>query len=611
MEPSDYQSWNDSHSDESSGSPVRDVMEEVQEDPSSSQIDIDRAIDLMRFVFKEGLTLLENESEIPLHERMMVDMGGYLVNLMLEDPGVRQRNGPPRMRISTPTLENEIAHAFVKETRKGIANELQGDFFGIYVDVCSTSLTCKSYMVLFARYLSGKGEVVERLLGIVPYPALRDSAIKRVVDSMFSEAGLSWSNVRGQGHGLLGYDDEIFTELKTLIANENASGYHVHPYLCQLHSTLIFASYDQFEVYELFQIVDVLSNLVQDCPQFTEKVCTLIREGGVNLDNDLKKPGETRWGSYYEALVKFAAYFTPIVDALYHVEEVITVNDQRHLAYKILEGLCYDFAFALLLMQDVLSVTNELSLALDKKDLDAENCMALLQEAKKQLQVMRDGGWTPFLNKVGLFCSENEIPMPNMGAKFEPRLRRDKEAAKMTNLERYHVYFFEKVINIHLNELEKRFSKQSAALVLLSSCLNPRNSFQAFDKDKLVEFAQFYPSDFSDSDIVALDFQLQAFITDVRSDVRFREMNTMSALSVKMVETGKNAVYPLVYLLLKLALILPWTPATAKTASSAMKFIHRTVTIEPWNEWFSDCLLLYLERDIVENITNDAVIASL
>ena len=98
---------------------------------------------------------------------------------------------------------------------------------------------------------------------------------------------------------------------------------------------------------------------------------------------------------------------------------------------------------------------------------------------------------------------------------------------------------------------------------------------------------------------------------DVRSDARFREMNAVSDLSVKMVETGKNTVYPLVYLLLKLALILPGTPATAKTASSALKFIDGTMMKELCNQWIGDCLLLFLERDIFERVTNDVVIAVL
>jgi hypothetical protein len=586
-------------------------MEEPQQGPPPKKVDINRAVDLMRFVFKEGMPFLDNGSGRCFAERMLVDMSGFMVSMMFQDPGIPQRNGPAQMWTITPTLDKDIAHAFAKQTRKCIASELQGDFYGIYVDVLYIPSACMSYMVMFVRYLNGKGDVVERLLGIVPEPSSFGSSIKVAVGSMLSEAGLSLSKLRGQGHGLFGYNDNIFTELKTSITSENASEYYVHPYLCQLHSSLVCSSYDPYEVCELFKTVNVLSNLIRDCPQFTEKVCALIREKGVDLDDDLKKPGETQWGSYYEALVKFATYFDPICDALYFVREVVKDNDQNYLAYKVLEELSYDFAFGLLLMQDVLSITNELSLALDRKYVDAEKCMALLQEAKRQLRVMRDQGWTSFLNKIGMFCSDNEIPTPIMGDKFDSRWRLRDRATTMTNLEHYHVDFFEKVINIHLNEFDRRFTEQSSALFLLSSCLSPRNSFEAFDKEKLIGYARLYPSEFSDTAVEALDLQLEAFIKDVCSDARFREMNAVSDLSVKMVETGKNAMYPLVYLLLKVALVLPLTPATAKTASSALKFIESTMEKEPCNQWISDCLLLFLERDIFESVTNDAVIAIL
>jgi hypothetical protein len=341
--------------------------------PSPKKVDIDRAVDLMRFVFREGMPFLDNGSGRCFAERMIVDMPGFMVNMMFQDPGISQRSGPPRMWTITPTLDKDIAHAFAKETRKGIGSELQGDFYGIYVDVIYIPSKFMSCMVLFARYINGKGDVVERLLGIVPEPSAHGSSLEVAVGSMLSEAGLSLSKLRGQGYGLFGYRDEIFTELKTSITNKNALEYYVHPCVCQLHSSLVCSSHGQFDVYQLFQTVDALSNLIQDCPQFTEKVCALIQEGGVNRDNDLKKPGETRWGSYYEALVNFATYFDPSCEALFFVRDVVKNNDQSYLAYKVLEGLSYDFAFGLLLMQDVLSITNELSLALDGKYVDAGN----------------------------------------------------------------------------------------------------------------------------------------------------------------------------------------------------------------------------------------------
>lgn len=342
-------------------------MEEPQEGPSPKKVNIHQAIDLLRFVFTEGMPFLDNGSGRSFAERMIVDMPGFLVDTLFQVPRNSQQNAPSWMWTITPTLDKDIAHAFAKETRKGIGSVLQGDFYGIFVDVIYIPSNMMSCMVLFVRYLNGKGDVVERLLSVVPDPDFHGSSLKVMVDSILSEAGLSLSKLRGQGHGLFSYNDEIFTKLKALLTNENVLEYYAHPYLCQLHSSLVHSSYDQFEVYELIQTVNALSNLIQDCPQFTEKVCSLIQERGLDHASDLKKPGETQWGSYYEALGKFAAYFDPICDALYFVREVVKDNDQRYLAYKVLQGLSYDFAFGLLLLQNVLGVTNELSLALDRK----------------------------------------------------------------------------------------------------------------------------------------------------------------------------------------------------------------------------------------------------
>ncbi|KAJ1297053.1 hypothetical protein BS78_01G349000 [Paspalum vaginatum] len=616
MEPSDCHSCNDVsdasiHSDESSdayvpggvrkgpqqrsspkkvkssGAYTADVLKKKdQEGPSCMKVDIDKAINLMRFAFREGMAFLDNGSGRSFAERMLVDMSGYMVNLLFEGCG-KQRDAPSRMRVITPTLDKDIADAFAKEVRKGIASELQGDPFGIIVDVRSPPSTWKHYLVLFARYLNGKGEVVERLLGIVPEPDVDGLALKAAVDLMLSEAGLSLSNVRGQGYGLSQHGDEIFGELKTLVTKASPSAYWVHPYAFNLHSTLASASQNMLETFQLFQAIDALSKLIEESPQFNEKVQSLIQERGLNLDGNLK-PGETSWGSYYEAIVKFAAYLPAVCDALDIMERDASLRtDEKHMVLKAQWAFTEDLPFVLL----------ELSLALDRNDLDAENFMILLQESKRQLMVLRDEGWPSFLEKVNLLCAESDMPMPDMGEEYQHRRWSDEESATSTNLEHYHIHVFVKVINNQIRELDKRFGKESTELVYLASCLNPRNLFQAFDKGKLIKFAQFYPSEFPDTAITALHLQLQAFIIDVRSDARFHGMSSLSDLSVKMVETGKTTLYPL--------LLLPKHP------SSTMKFIDSTMTQEPCNQWTSDCLLLYQERDIFESITNDDVIAYL
>ena len=80
--------------------------------------------------------------------------------------------------------------------------------------------------------------------------------------------------------------------------------------------------------------------------------------------------------------------------------------------------------------------------------------------------------------------------------------------------------------------------------------------FLVFDIKKLTHLAKFYPSDFSETDVLALDNQLQTYIVDMRSNDEFLELKGIGDLARKMVETNKDVIYPLVYLLVKLVLTL-------------------------------------------------------
>ena len=71
-------------------------------------------------------------------------------------------------------------------------------------------------------------------------------------------------------------------------------------------------------------------------------------------------------------------------------------------------------------------------------------------------------------------------------------------------------------------------------------CLSPNDSFSAFDKQKLIRLAEFYPCDFSEVEFVTLDFELDTYVTDVKSDDRFSELKSISDLAQKLVETKKG-----------------------------------------------------------------------
>ena len=120
-------------------------------------------------------------------------------------------------------------------------------------------------------------------------------------------------------------------------------------------------------------------------------------------------------------------------------------------------------------------------------------------------------------------------------------------------------------------------------------CLNPSNSFVAFDKEKLIRLAKFYSFDFLGTDILALDSQLQNYIFDMRNNDLFLEFQRVSELAKKLVNTGKHETYPLVYLLVKLVLTIPVTTTTVERSFSTMKNIKNDCAIYEFSAML-DCV---------------------
>jgi hypothetical protein len=74
---------------------------------------------------------------------------------------------------------------------------------------------------------------------------------------------------------------------------------------------------------------------------------------------------------------------------------------------------------------------------------------------------------------------------------------------------------------MQLNELDDRFTETSTELLLCVACLNPSDSFSAFNKEMLIRLTLFYPNEFSIMDLMVLGDQVDTYIIDLRSDDEF------------------------------------------------------------------------------------------
>ena len=116
---------------------------------------------------------------------------------------------------------------------------------------------------------------------------------------------------------------------------------------------------------------------------------------------------------------------------------------------------------------------------------------------------MRDDEQKALLTEVSLFCIKHKIPISNIDEIFEL----GGHLAKPYKLQIYITIMlsYSTVIYMQLQELNNCFSEENIGLLLCMTCLSPSNLFCAFDKQKLIHLAEFYPHDFFGTDFMAFD----------------------------------------------------------------------------------------------------------
>ncbi|TVU25927.1 hypothetical protein EJB05_28448, partial [Eragrostis curvula] len=300
---------------------------------------------------------------------------------------------------------------------------------------------------------------------------------------------------------------------------------------------------------------------------------------GLNQEMGLARPGDTRWGSHYKTVVHIISMYSAILNVLISLGNDIAQNtDWPKIRAMVLALESFDFIFSAHLMVTILGYTNELYLCLQRRDQDILNAMSLVGVAKNRMQQLRANGWVPFLQKVTLFCNQHGIQIPEMDANYVPFGRSPRHFPIQTNDDRFRRQIYIGIIDHIIQELDTRFDE--------------------------------YPNDISSSDLIRLEMQLDNYIDDMRREESFQGLNNLVDLSVKLVETKRDIVYDLVYLLIKLTLILPVATASVERAFPAMNFVKNDMRNRMSDSLLDDCLVTFIERDIFLTVDENDIIES-
>ncbi|XP_052626920.1 uncharacterized protein LOC128133493 [Lactuca sativa] len=262
----------------------------------------------------------------------------------------------------------------------------------------------------------------------------------------------------------------------------------------------------------------------------------------------------------------------------------------------------YEFVFYLHMMYDILHLTGTLSKQLQRKDLDILEAASMVRGTMEALQSFRNIGFTSILPKVFSFCQTHEIETLDMEELYIGE--RNRRTTK-TNRFHFEVEIFNTVVDMQLTEYRDWFSETRTQLLEYMGALSPCDSFAQFDKSKLLKLGKLYKYDFDDSDMIDLEGQLEIFYHSCIKDERFTSLKGISDLSRLMVSTGKNRSYPLVYKLLKLALILPVATASVERCFSKLKLLKTDLRNKIGDEFLNDALLCNVETKALTKVEDE------
>ncbi|XP_042035000.1 zinc finger MYM-type protein 1-like [Salvia splendens] len=559
----------------------------------------------LRYLIMQGLPFRgHDESEESLNQGNFLEFLKVISSCNEEIASVVLKNAPDNLKLTSPDIQRDIINAFAVETTKAIVHDMRSEFFSILVDECR-DVSVKEQMGVVVRYVDKNGCVIERFLGVVHVSDTTATSLEKALDYLLSTYDLSISSLRDQGYDGASNMRGEFNGLKSLILKRNSSAYYVHKIVGSFYNSIsrlcntVGGSCKRRDILREKQRENIIKEIASD---------EISTGRGLNQEMPLKRSGDTRWSSHYGTLVNLIHLYSSIVDVLEYVGENGHDDSIRAEADDVLEIInSFEFVFVLHLMKQILGITHELSQVLQKKDQDIVNAMNLVKVAKSRLQIMREKDWDVLLADVSKFCSKYEPDVLDMEDEFVARKKGRRRAEKMKNLHYYRVELFCSVIDLQAQELNQRFDEVNTDLVLCMSCFDPRDLFSAFNLEKLLRLARYYPSEFSEVALSELKSQLENFIFDVRIDEKFSQISGISGLAQKMVSTRKHEVFPMVYSLVKLSLILPVATASVERAFSAMKIIKTSLRNSMGDQLLNDCLVPYIEKDVFVKVTNETI----
>ncbi|CAL1401863.1 unnamed protein product [Linum trigynum] len=530
-------------------------------------------------------------------------------------------NAPKNAKYTSHEVQKQILHVLAKKIRKQIFEDIGDSKFSIIVDEASDE-SRHEQMAIILRFVDVKGLIQERFLNLVHVKDTTSKTLHSAICSTLASHKFSLQNLRGQGYDGASNMRGEWKGLHALFLKDFPQAYYVHCMAHRLQLSLVAASREVDRVNEFFtklprvvtaitgstRRLDELEEFQED--DYAQKLASgEIESGkGANQIRNVQRACDTRWSSHLSSVASLIHLYGPSCRVLENISNDCAHYKTRGDASTALRTMeSFEFIFILHMMKDILSTTDLLCKALQRKSQDIVNAMRAVETTTKLLNQMRNEDWDSLLAKVTMFCQKHDINVPDLSAPhYESRRRQD----GITNEHFYHFDVFNAAIDVQIEEIRARFDDKVLELLKLSSSLDPRDGYKAFNIGAICDLAEkYYPLDFSEKDLDDLKFELKHFHADAPTHPKLQNLSSLAELCHGLAVTGKSKEFNLVDRLIRLILTLPVSTATGERAFSAMKIVKNRLRNKMNDDFLADNLVIFIEREIAETFSLDAILS--
>ncbi|XP_015940673.1 uncharacterized protein LOC107466196 [Arachis duranensis] len=494
----------------------------------------------------------DDESPGSLNRGNFIELIKLLASCNQNVNNVVLENALGNAQYISPGVQKDILHIFARKVRATIREEIGDSKFCIIIDEARDE-SKREQMSVVLRFVDKHGCVQERFFDLIHVSDTCSLTLKTEISSVLSRHNLDVQNLRGQGYDGASNMRGEWNGLQALFLKDCPFAYYIHCLAHRLQLALVSAAKEVCYVHQFFSKLTLIVNVVTISPKRHDQ----LRVAQANNVENLIANDQIVTGS-----------------GLNQIGTLQRAGDTRWGSH--LNSLVMIFV----------KLCNE--------------------KIKTLIQRMRESSWEAFIKEVILFCEKHEVEVPDMNALHIPRRGRTCKIVDQISVEHhYRVNLFLAVIDTQLQELNGRFNNNMVELLTLSSTLDLRDNYKFFSVNKVCELVErFYPGDFSDQEKFHIRMQAQHYELDVSNHAELTNLCTISELCQGLTKTEKSLTYPLI----RLVLTLPVSTATTERSFSAMNIVKNRLRNKMEDELLANCLLIYIEKKIVEKFDTDSII---